>query len=108
MKDSQEVRSFAKQAIVNQFDALKRHAELAGFIIEGKVIDPVEEAVAEESLLVDARSMLENTFREYTELASTLGYNVRVERTLNPLAPRESKIELHIWPMRNADGGYDG
>lgn len=108
MKDQHEARQAAKKAFEEQMEVLKRQARLAGFVVTGVVEDPVEDAVASESMLIDARQMLEDEFNESIELAAALGYNVRVDRKINPLKPREPKIEVHVWQMRNADGGYDG
>lgn len=108
MKDQHQARQVAKKAFEDQLATLKRQAALAGFEIDGEVVDPVEDAVAHESMLIDARTMLTKMFQENVELANSLGYNVRIDRKLNPLPPCLPSIEVHIWPQRNADGGYDG
>lgn len=107
MKDQHQARQVAKKAFEDQFATLKRQAELAGFKVEGQIIDPVEDAVASEPMLIDAQEMLANVFRDNVQLAATLGYNVRIDRTLDPLTPRVAKVEVHVWPRRNEDGGYD-
>jgi len=105
--NGQPLRSAAKEAIEKELQNLKRQAMLAGFRIDGFLIDPVEDAVAEESMLVDARQILEDTFRDNVEMADMLGYNVRVDRIINPLDTHKPKIEVVIWGKRNSDGGYD-
>lgn len=105
--NAQPLRTAAKEAIEKELQNLKRQAVLAGFRIDGFVIDPVEDAVAEESLLVDARKILEDTFRDNVAMADMLGYNVRVDRKINPLDTYHPQIEVVIWGKRNSNGGYD-
>lgn len=104
---AQPFRVAAKEAFEKELQNLKRQATLAGFRIDGFVIDPMEDAVAEESMLVDARKILEDTFRDNVTMADMLGYNVRVDRKINPLDTRNPQIEVVIWGKRNSSGGYD-
>jgi FKBP-type peptidyl-prolyl cis-trans isomerase (trigger factor) len=106
MKD-QSVREETKKLFEEELKKLQEKARLVGFRIDGRVTDPMEDAFAEESLLVDARKILEDTFRDNVTMADMLGYNVRVDRKINPLDTRNPQIEVVIWGKRNNVGGYD-
>jgi hypothetical protein len=107
MKDGHTVRTEARKAFEEELKKLKERAKLAGFRIEGGLYDPVEEAVGNMPVLIDAKSILRDTFHTNVILAHTLGYNVRVDRQVNPLDARCPLIFIDVWQRRNEDGGYD-
>jgi hypothetical protein len=107
MKDL-NIRSIAKKKFEDELKILQEHAKLAGFRIEASVVDPMEDAIADGPVLVDAKAILRDVFYGNIMLADSLGYNVRIERRVHPLSSRCPYIDIDIWTKRNEDGSYDG
>lgn len=102
-----KVREIAKKNFEDVLKVLQEQAKLAGFRIEASVNDPMEDAVADGPILIDAKAILLDTLHGNVMLAHSLGYNVRVDRLINPLSPNDPIIGIDVWAKRNEDGGYD-
>ena len=106
-EETQQARAVAKQVFEEKLDFLKKQAALAGFRISAVLLDPIEDAKEKGVMLLDSREILNASFHESIDLANQLGYNVRIDRKINPLTPRHPEVEVVLWPKRNEDGGYD-
>lgn len=106
--ESKEARRISKQSFEAQLGSIITMAKAAGFVVTAMVSDPMEEAMASQPLLVDANKLIRESAEAAVELAETLGYNLRIDRKMNPLQTRRVEVEVVVWPKRNEDGGYDG
>lgn len=105
--EAKEARRITKLSFEAQLGSIITMAKAAGFVVTAMVSDPVEEAMASKPLLVDAGSLIRDSAFAAIEVAETLGYNLRIDRKVNPLKARDVEVEVVIWPRRNAEGNYD-
>jgi hypothetical protein len=108
VNDSAEIRAAARKALELKLDAIKRQAWATGFQVEARIHDPMEAAKDAEPMLVSATDLIQTSADSLIAVADAMGFNVTVERTIDPLDPRNPKVSVSYWTKRNADGNYDG
>lgn len=96
------------ESLQRRLDQVLFDAKITGFRVNGpRIVDPIDEAIATEDMLVDAEKILIESFESDIALANALGFNARVDRVINPLNAKCAKVEIIVWRKRNEDGGYD-